>query len=199
MHPVASALVVMPPKSEWAPFVQIKRRHHDPRIKRPPYPHVTLLASAPHPSPAFAERAQRAFGATAPFAAAFEAFTLFERPRTDSATLYLEPRCTLGGSFEKLREVAVEVLTTPAADTFEPHLAVGLIRGLGEARRLKAQYQAGWRPLQFPVQEVYHITRTSNDAPWVVAAVYALKGHSGAPAAVAIGETTDSGFVPATA
>ena len=44
-----SVCVIMPPRELWAPFVEIKKNHMNPRIKRPPYPHITLCAPFVHP------------------------------------------------------------------------------------------------------------------------------------------------------
>ena len=38
----STSVVVMPPPNFWPAFVDIKKHHMNPRIKRPPFPHVTL-------------------------------------------------------------------------------------------------------------------------------------------------------------
>jgi len=195
---VASALVVMPAKSLWAPFVRIKRKHHQ-HMSRPPYPHLTLLPSCPPPTDrSFAATVRSSMARLAPFSAEFRTMTLFERPT--SGTLFLAPEdvaaSTRGAAaaFHGLHKAA-SVAAGGRVGDFEPHLAVGLIKPLSEAKRLRDEYQKSWQPLRFDVTHVYHITRTSADAPWVVSAAYALGANAGVTPPVPVGETTDSSFV----
>lgn len=38
----SSSVVVMPPPEHWKQIVDIKKNHMNPKIKRPPFPHITM-------------------------------------------------------------------------------------------------------------------------------------------------------------
>ena len=90
-----SACVIMPPRDLWAPFVEIKKNHMNPHIKRPPYPHITLCAPFVHPKH-FKEaksKFREVLKNIEPFELSFANFELFKYD--SSTTLYLAPESSL--------------------------------------------------------------------------------------------------------
>ena len=87
-----SVCVIMPPRDLWAPFVEIKKNHMNPRIKRPPYPHITLCAPFVHPKhyTAAKTKIREVLKSIEPFEINFANFEVFKNDY--SSTLYLAPQ-----------------------------------------------------------------------------------------------------------
>jgi 2'-5' RNA ligase len=183
----------MPPRDLWAPFVEIKKNHMNPRIKRPPYPHITLCAPFVHPKYYTAAKAKirESLKTIEPFEINFANFELFKN--NYSATLYLAPE-----NAKEITEVYNALMgTLPSSivqkqNYFEPHIGVGFFKGKNnEADMLQKKYQSNWTPLKFTVQEVYFLRRRSQESPWEVEEIVSL-GEKEQPSLFKIGETTDS-------
>ena len=190
-----TSCVLMPPKAQWARFIAIKRNHMKPSIKRPPYPHVTLVAPFVPPAhlPAAAALLRAALQGVEPFSLRFASFELFDN--RSNSTLYLPPEESRPGALRALRDTCVALVPdTPAAaaareKAFEAHLGVGFFPDRARARACQAAYQAEWEPIDYVVREVYFVARPAQDAPWEVRAVVPLGRAPGAPV-IAVGETT---------
>ena len=188
-----SVCVIMPPRDLWAPFVEIKKNHMNPRIKRPPYPHITLCAPFVHPKyyPNAKAKIRESLKAIEPFEINFANFELFKN--NYSATLYLAPE-----NAKEITEVYNALMgTIPSSivqkqNNFEPHIGVGFFKGKNnEADMLQKKYQSIWTPLKFTVQEVYFLRRRSQESPWEIEEIVSL-GEKEQPPLFKIGETTDS-------
>lgn len=83
----AFSLVIIPPPEDWAQFVAIKRKHMNPRIKRPPFPHITMLGKL---SADEIERITKVVSEHGPFELEIGAFKVFENKK--NTTLYLDPK-----------------------------------------------------------------------------------------------------------
>ena len=188
-----SACVIMPPRDLWVPFVEIKKNHMNPHIKRPPYPHITLCAPFVHPKH-FKEaksKFREVLKNIEPFELSFANFELFKYD--SSTTLYLAPESSL--EISQIYKALIGCLPTSIVqkqNNFEPHIGVGFFKGKNnEAESLQKKYQSSWIPLKFTVQEIYFIRRKSKESPWEVEEIVSL-GEKELPSIFKIGETTDS-------
>ena len=188
-----SACVIMPPRDLWAPFVEIKKNHMNPHIKRPPYPHITLCAPFVHPKH-FKEaksKFREVLKNIEPFELSFANFELFKYD--SSTTLYLAPESSL--EISQIYKALIGCLPTSIVqkqNNFEPHIGVGFFKGKNnEAESLQKKYQSSWIPLKFTVQEIYFLRRKSKESPWEVEEIVSL-GEKELPSIFKIGETTDS-------
>ena len=188
-----SACVIMPPRDLWAPFVEIKKNHMNPHIKRPPYPHITLCAPFVHPKH-FKEaksKFREVLKNIEPFELSFANFELFKYD--SSTTLYLAPESSL--EISQIYKALIGCLPTSIVqkqNNFEPHIGVGFFKGKNnEAESLQKKYQSSWIPLKFTVQEIYFLRRKSKESPWEVEEIVSL-GEKELPSLFKIGETTDS-------
>ena len=188
-----SACVIMPPRDLWAPFVEIKKNHMNPHIKRPPYPHITLCAPFVHPKH-FKEaksKFREVLKNIEPFELSFANFELFKYD--SSTTLYLAPESSL--EISQIYKALIGCLPMSIVhkqNNFEPHIGVGFFKGKNnEAESLQKKYQSSWIPLKFTVQEIYFLRRKSKESPWEVEEIVSL-GVKELPSIFKIGETTDS-------
>ena len=188
-----SACVIMPPRDLWAPFVEIKKNHMNPHIKRPPYPHITLCAPFVHPKH-FKEaksKFREVLKNIEPFELSFANFELFKYD--SSTTLYLAPESSL--EISQIYKALIGCLPTSIVqkqNNFDPHIGVGFFKGKNnEADSLQKKYQSSWIPLKFTVQEIYFIRRKNKESPWEVEEIVSL-GEKELPSIFKIGETTDS-------
>ena len=188
-----SVCIIMPPRDLWAPFVEIKKNHMNPKIKRPPYPHITLVAPFVHPRhyPEAKQKIREAIKSIEPFEINFAKFEIFKNQY--SSTLYLAPE-----SVKELTEVYNALMgvlpsnISQKQNKFEPHIGVGFFKGKkNEAEILQQKYQANWTPLKFTVQEIYFLRRKSQDSPWEIEEIVSLGKDEQKPV-FNIGETTDS-------
>jgi 2'-5' RNA ligase len=183
----------MPPRNLWAPFVEIKKNHMNPKIKRPPYPHITLFAPFVHPK--YFKEAKSEFREILKNIEPFEInFANFECFKNDfSSTLYLVPEST-----NEISQVYKSLINCLPANivqkqnNFEPHIGVGYFKGKdNEADILQNKYQSNWIPLKFMVQEIYFIRRKSKESPWEIEEIVSL-GEKELDPLFNLGETTDS-------
>ncbi len=188
-----SVCVIMPPRDLWAPFVEIKKNHMNPRIKRPPYPHITLGAPFVHPRHYTDAKmhVREALKNIEPFEINFAKFELFKN--ASSATMYLAPQ-----SATEVTQVHHALMSTlpqsivQKQNNFDPHIGVGFFKGKkNDADVLQKKYQSTWTPLKFTVQEVYFLTRNDQESPWEVAEIVSLGVTEKTPV-FKIGDTTDS-------
>ena len=189
-----SACVIMPPRDLWAPFVEIKKNHMNPNIKRPPYPHITLCAPFVHPKhyKDAKNKIREALKNIEPFEICFANFELFKN--NFSTTLYLAPESEV--EIMKLYKELMSTLPwsmTQKQNNFEPHIGVGFFKGYkkNDAEVLQKKYQESWKPLKFNVQEIYFLRRRSQDLPWEVEEIVPL-GEKELEPVFQIGENTDS-------
>ena len=188
-----SVCVIMPPRELWAPFVEIKKNHMNPRIKRPPYPHITLCAPFVHPK--YYTDAKKKIRETLkrlePFEINFANFELFKNQY--STTLYLAPQST--NEIIQLHKELISTLPLTIAqeqNNFEPHIGVGFFKGKkNDAEILQKKYQSIWTPLKFTVQEVYFLRRRDQESPWEIEEIVQQKKKELSPL-FKIGDTTDS-------
>ena len=188
-----SACVIMPPRDLWAPFVEIKKNHMNPNIKRPPYPHITLCAPFVHPKhyKDAKNKLRDVLKNIEPFEICFANFDLFKN--NYSTTLYLAPESEV-----EINLLYKELIATlpwnivQKQNNFEPHIGVGFFKGKkNDAEFLQKKYQADWTPLKFTVQEIYFLRRRSQDSPWEIEEIVPL-GEKVQQPLFKIGETTDS-------
>ena len=125
-----SACVIMPPRDLWAPFVEIKKNHMNPKIKRPPYPHITLCAPFVHPKhyKAAKSKLRETLKNIEPFEINFANFELFKN--NYSTTLYLSPESDV--EVTQLYKELIAALPwsiVQKQNNFEPHIGVGFFKG----------------------------------------------------------------------
>ena len=186
--------VIMPPRELWPPFVDIKKNHMNPRIKRPPYPHITLCSPFVHPRHFVEakEKIRESLKSIEPFEINFANFEVFKN--NFSETLYLAPENTteLNELYNAIMSVLPESISKKQ-NHFEPHIGVGFFKGKNkeEADVLQKKYQSIWTPLKFTVQEIYFLRRKSQDSPWEVEDIVSL-GDNERPSFFKIGDNTDS-------
>ena len=189
-----STCVIMPPRDLWAPFVEIKKNHMNPNIKRPPYPHITLCSPFVHPK-YYKDAKNKIYEALKniePFEISFANFELFKN--NFSTTLYLAPESDV--EVTQLYKALIGTLPWSIGqkqNNFEPHIGVGFFKGKrkDDAEVFQKKYQANWKPLKFTVQEIYFLRRRSQESPWEVEEIVQLGGREEKPL-FQIGENTDS-------
>ena len=189
-----SSCVIMPPRDLWAPFVEIKKNHMNPHIKRPPYPHITLCAPFIHPD-YYSEakvKFREALKNIEPFEINFANFELFKYD--NSTTLYLPPESS--SEITQVYKAIIGLLPSSIVqkqNNFEPHIGVGFFKGnrKNDADILQNKYQSSWTPLKFLVQEIYFLRRKSKESPWEVEEIVPL-GEKELPPLFKIGDNTDS-------
>jgi len=157
----------------------------NPRLKRPPYPHITLLAPFVEykkfgDAEAHLRKVLKDFD---PISVSFEKFELFQNK--SSNTLFLDPIVKPAEALHELYKAVsaafpncvgqtVENQTGKKATTFEPHIGVGYFKDGREAVRLQQKYQQGWKSFQFTLKEVYMMHRKAQDSPWDIVAIVPL-------------------------
>ncbi|CAH6421098.1 2-5 RNA ligase superfamily [uncultured virus] len=177
----ACSLVIMPPKETWDQFVEIKKNHMNPKIKRPPYPHITLLQT-------FVEKEyfDQVFDILStelkkiqPFKCSINEFKLFKNKK--SQTLYLDPICDPPDSFNKLYKIVKESFPEIKTQTeFNAHMGIGYFNDLKLSQNLLEKYQNDWVPIEFIVKEIYINFREDIDAPFSPRKIIHL-GHDNTP------------------
>jgi len=168
----STSLVIMPPPDQWKQIVDIKKNHMNPRIKRPPYPHITLLQ--PFVDSTYfdiaAEDLSKFLQQVEPFHLNFDKFEIFHN--RGSATLFLnpiiEPPHALNNLYKLLAERYPEVnkAGNSKSSSFEPHIGVGYFKSYQEAKSYQTKYQKDWIPISFTVQEIYIMNRKRQDTPF---------------------------------
>eukprot|EP01125_Pyxidicula_operculata_P019401 TRINITY_DN7035_c0_g1_i1.p1 TRINITY_DN7035_c0_g1~~TRINITY_DN7035_c0_g1_i1.p1 ORF type:complete len:203 (+),score=25.80 TRINITY_DN7035_c0_g1_i1:31-639(+) len=172
----STSLVLMPPPEFWPPFVEIKKNHMNPKIKRPPYPHVTLLAPfvSKHHFEEARQRLTDLLKDVKPFRVNFAKFALFEN--RGSQTLYLDPVVEPSGALDALHQKLADGFPEVQKESkqgsqFEAHIGVGFFRDSKTAKQLQAKYQKDWKPIDFMVKEIYIVSRLSQESPFEVRVV----------------------------
>jgi len=184
-----TTLVLMPPKELWLNFVEIKKNHMNPKITRPPYPHVSILAPFVPEKDFDSARTTlvELLKSVKPFKITFDEFKLFKNKK--SSTLYIDPKPAT--DIVKVFDLVKDVFPKSHRGSVVPHIGVGYFKDLTLAQTLRDKYQAHWEPMSFEVQELYVLSRNDVD-PWVIREVIPL-GYSGGHVKeplVAVGETT---------
>jgi len=177
-------VVLMPPPECWQPIVDIKKNHMNPRIKRPPYPHITLLS--PFVRPSEFDRAtavlREAVRDIEPFEVEIPTIELFDNGK--SFTLYLDPVVvdrSRADAMQQIYDRLVAAFPSGAQREFTPHIGIAFTRDRAEARRWYQQYSASWQPMRFLVKELYINSRTGQEEPFEVRRVVALGASETAP------------------
>lgn len=170
-----SALIVMPPESQWEE-IQAIRRQWDPHVERW-MPHVNLLYGFV-PDHRFGEAVQaleRALSAFEPFDATLKTFRHFDHRR--SATVWLDPRTEPVDRLQQLQAVVHSVFpqcreqNLKSGAGFRAHLSVAQLRGddASDRSRRMREWAHGWEPVRFTVRDVALISRREAE-PFVVRA-----------------------------
>jgi len=153
----------------------------NPKIKRPPYPHISLLQPFLEYKN-FAKGSQlleQALSHFQPFQLDFSEFKLFKNGA--STTMYLDPVITPPNALDDLYKIVAAVYPevqemSRSGSNFEPHIGVGYFKDVREAERLQKKYQQGWTPMKFTVKEIYIMSRVRED-PFEVRSVIPLAGN----------------------
>lgn len=175
----AYTLVIIPPPSDWPPFVAIKKNHMNPRIRRPPYPHITLVGKF---SPGQLEKAKQCVQPVEPFDLAIEEFKIFENAR--NCTVYLDPVESSNtkdphGSMKRIHD-NLRGAGFKSGD-FEAHIGVCFCDKLAEAKALVAKYQKDFPSIKFRVTHLYVMKRVGEEDPFEPWAAIPLKGQEQTP------------------
>lgn len=160
-------LAVMPPPNQWAGIVNIKKNHMNPKITRPPFPHITLLQpfvqyrNANEATDILIEALQD----LVPFRLNFTTFKLFRN--ATSNTLYLDPVVTPANALDNLYKTVAgifpQVSSFKDSEKFAPHIGVGYFKKEHEAEMCRKKYQSGWQPIDFICKEIYILTRVREE------------------------------------
>eukprot|EP01130_Rhizamoeba_saxonica_P014683 TRINITY_DN6430_c0_g1_i1.p1 TRINITY_DN6430_c0_g1~~TRINITY_DN6430_c0_g1_i1.p1 ORF type:complete len:202 (-),score=25.30 TRINITY_DN6430_c0_g1_i1:24-629(-) len=182
----SSYLVILPPPEYWEPIVEIKKNHMNPRIKRAPYPHISLLAPfyRYRDFDSIIDRIHEVADRYQPFQMRLNDVKLFENHR--NATMYLHPETddmniltdlqkSLSDAFPEVQQYLDD---ENRQSNFKPHFGLGFFKNIREAKRMRTRYQRSWNNIEFTVQELYLVTRTSNTAPFTVRKVIPLGGST---------------------
>ena len=172
-----STLVLMPPPEFWEPIVAIKKNHMNPRIKRPPYPHITMLS--PFVRPVDFDKAVEDLVEVLknfePFDVEINSIKLFDNGT--SFTLYFDPEVVdkeRSGIIREIYEQVAKVFPEGAEKSFEPHIGIVYTKKAYEAHQLHKKYQENWQPMRFTIKEIYINSRTGQEDPFLVRRVVPL-------------------------
>lgn len=165
--------------------MEIKKNHMNPRIKRPPFPHITLLAPfvTYRDMKAAKEYLYNYLQHIEPFDLSFEKFEIFDNP--GSSTLYLDPIINPPNALDSLYKLVSQLYPQSIeanrhGDNFSPHIGVGYFKDVKESKRLQAKYQEHWKAISFKCKEIYILSRVGED-PFEVREVVPL-GKNSTPA-----------------
>ena len=163
----ASTLVIMPHKEQWDQFIEIKKMHMNPKIKRPPYPHITLLQPfyKPEKFDEVEERIESILKDMKPFKCVIKEFKMFENKK--SQTLYLDPVTEPPNALQDIYDILAKEFPECVKGKFKEHIGVGFFKNLNQAKMLGGKYQEEWKPIEFMVKEVYINYRTSDISPFL--------------------------------
>lgn len=171
------SLVICPPPEFWEPIVSLKKNHMNPRIKRPPYPHITILA--PFVKFSRIEDAKRVLQSALqniqPFTMEINSIELFDNK--NSQTLFLKPEYP-SNVLQDIYQSCLSEFPHCTNNDFDPHIGIGFFRNKGEAKRLQKRYQSNWKPMKFVIQELYIMARTGKESPFEVRAAVPLGGKN---------------------
>lgn len=170
-----STCVLMPPPNFWDPIVEIKRNHMNPKIKRPPYPHITMMAPFVEyeQMPEASSMLRMELSKIEPFIMRIEKFEIFYN--NSSYTIYLRPDTPSNPDVVNIIQKAVlSCFPNCPQKSFEPHIGIGFFKSKTEAEKYRDYYQSMWKPMEFLVKEIYFNTRTSDVDPWEVRKVVSL-------------------------
>ena len=162
-----STLVIMPPNEQWQQFVDIKKNHMNPKIKRPPYPHITLMQPFIKQEKfdeveILLEEGLKEFQ---PFNCTIKEFKIYDNNK--SQTLYLNPECDPPESLSNLYNKIVEIF--PQGDLkrgFDAHIGIGYFKDKKLSFELMTKYQAEWKPIEFLIDKIYINFRKSDVDPF---------------------------------
>ena len=168
----AYSLVILPPKEDWGPFVEIKKNHMNPKIKRPPFPHITLLGSL---NPDEIDLVGPLVSDCEPFDLEISSFKVFENK--NNSTLYLDPKEDLNNNADNMRAIHRR-LSDGGLRTrdFEPHIGIAFCDSVKQANALRDKYQNGFPVIRFRVTHVYVMKRNGETDPFEPFRAIALKG-----------------------
>jgi hypothetical protein len=167
-----AALVAVPPLSQWNSIVEIKERHLKKSLSRTPYPHVTILPSAPAAHLDGARDIQRALASVEPFDVSLNSMVVGTR----SCSLFLVPETHPANSFEHAHK-AVAKVAPRCTDMSLPHIGLGHFTSIDDCERHREKYMKTWEPVKFTVRHLFILElRDGPDAPWTVAAALPLAG-----------------------
>ncbi len=181
----SSSIVILPPPEHWEAFLAIKRKHMDPKIRRPAYPHVTLMAPfLPH---AYFSAASTHGAAHCrhipPFQLTFATLKLFHNQK--GVTLYVDAIDEPPGCLQSVvNALATAFPMHVRRGEFKAHIGLGLFANATEAEAARAQYQQRWRPVSFRVQSLTLMHRESEESPF--------EGKGFIPLGLATVSTTDA-------
>lgn len=133
----STTLVIMPPADQWKQIVDIKKNHMNPRIKRPPYPHITLLQPFvdSYYFDIVAADLTQFLQQVEPFHLNFNKFEIFDN--RGSATLFLNPVIEPPDALHKLQKLLADrypEVNSSKPSSFEPHIGVGYFKSFQEAK-----------------------------------------------------------------
>ena len=166
----SSSIVSMPPPEFWKQFVDIKKNHMNPKIKRPPFPHVTLIQPF-LPYSDFKKASNlltEKLSTFKSFSVEISTFEIFKN-KTNS-TLYLNPITEPKDSYEYLFSIVKSVFGDCLKENFNfsPHIGVGFFTDHKKAKDLQQKYQKEWKTIKFEVKEIYFMTHKTKDSPFEV-------------------------------
>jgi 2'-5' RNA ligase len=172
-----TSVVIMPPPELWEPFLNIKKRHMPPHMKRPPFPHITLLAPfLPYQLFDLARsRLANVVSKVQPFRLHFSQLSILSQRL--SSTLVFLPEAEPTDALVELENALINAV--PCCDHqvkggFYPHLSVAHFSDKDEVGTYCNEYQSKWEPVSFVVNEIYLMSRNAADQPFEVRHVIPL-------------------------
>eukprot|EP00012_Vannella_robusta_P001301 CAMPEP_0206182746 /NCGR_PEP_ID=MMETSP0166-20121206/242_1 /ASSEMBLY_ACC=CAM_ASM_000260 /TAXON_ID=95228 /ORGANISM="Vannella robusta, Strain DIVA3 518/3/11/1/6" /LENGTH=161 /DNA_ID=CAMNT_0053597501 /DNA_START=220 /DNA_END=705 /DNA_ORIENTATION=- len=153
----------------------------NPRIKRPPYPHITILAPfVKYQRFDDAKRIlQEKLQNVQPFTMEINAMEIYFN--NTSFTLYLKPEVQPANVLHDIHKQCLEEFPQCTKGPFDPHIGIGYFKKRNLAVSHQRKYQANWRPMKFVVQELYMMHRAGKDSPFEVRGVVSLGGKNPPP------------------
>jgi 2'-5' RNA ligase len=157
----SSAVVIIPPKENWASIQEI-RKIYDSNINRW-MPHITMLypfrprSQFEEVVESFSEICQR----IKPFEVLFRKFSYFSQGH-QKYTLWLDPEPNQ--SIINLQAKILKIVpdcndVNKYKNGFRPHLSVGQIKGKNKILKILPGLQATWEGIKFILNKIYFITR----------------------------------------
>lgn len=161
MKVYTSAVVIIPPKENWAP-IQAIRKLYDRQINRW-MPHITMLypfrpeSEFSNLEKIFLEKCKN----IKPFEIALRNFNFFSHVR-EKYTIWLDPEPN-----ESIISIQADLLKlVPNCDDvikfksgYKPHLSIGQIKGKIKLEKIINRLQKNWIEVKFLINKIYFISR----------------------------------------
>lgn len=162
-----AAVIVMPPKEQWAQIQAIRQKYDKAFVRW--MPHINLLfpfVAEGAFSPAMEERLRLALGQLEPFDVELAGFSTFEHSRSN--VMFCQPVTTPNKkALHELYDTLIGVFPGCAADRpYHPHLTVGQF-AKNQCDHKMSEFSSSWKPIRWTCDRI-EIIRRAGSTPFEI-------------------------------